>query len=85
MRQVIVSHLVAQELPNNGTGSVVVKYVCEPKGQATFHQFGVGYEESENDAGDFSTAIVEWPDGSVEMVRADFISFIDSPELKDKQ
>lgn len=48
----------------------------EEKGEAAFHQFGCDYEEFESGPGNFSTAIVEWPDGTVENVRADRIRFI---------
>lgn len=48
----------------------------EEVGEAWFHGFGTDYEEFENGPGNFSTAIVEWPDGKVEMVRADAIRFM---------
>ena len=46
-------------------------------GEATFHGFGVDVEEFENGPGNYSAAIVEWPDGRVEMIRADKIRFLD--------
>ena len=45
-------------------------------GEAIFHQFGVGCEEAENGYGNFSTAIIEKSDGSVESVPVDLIRFI---------
>lgn len=45
-------------------------------GEATFHCFGCNYEEFENGIGNFSTAIVEWPDGRVENVPVEHIKFI---------
>ena len=76
MRKVIVSAMVAHEQPSNGGGRAVVKYVLMPKGEAVLHQFGVDYEEFELGPGNFSTALVEWPDGRVESVRADYIRFM---------
>ena len=37
----------------------------QEKGVAEFHQFGVDYQEFESGAGNYSTAIVEWPNGQV--------------------
>lgn len=42
-----------------------------------FHQWGCNYEEFETGAGNFSTAIVELPDGKVVMPVADDIQFLD--------
>jgi hypothetical protein len=78
MRKVMVSTLVGHEQPSNGSGRVVVKYVLTPKGEALFHGFGVDYEEFESGPGNYSTAIVEWPDGRVESVRADHVRFMDA-------
>lgn len=69
-RKVIVSHMVGHKTEGR------MKYVLEPKGEALFHQFGVGYEEFESGPGNFTTAIVEWPDGQVESVVADHIKFV---------
>ena len=44
---------------------------------ATFHQFGAAYEEFENGAGNYTVAIVEMADGSVQGVPFDLIRFID--------
>lgn len=42
-----------------------------------FYGWGSNYEEYENGAGNYSTAIVELPDGRVIMPVADNISFLD--------
>lgn len=52
-------------------------YELKEVGKAVFHQFGMDYEEFEAGPGNFSVAIVEWPDGKVEFVRADWIRFIE--------
>ncbi len=44
-------------------------------GHGIFHQFGCDYEEFESGAGNYSTAIVEMPDGSVRNVPVDLIVF----------
>lgn len=49
-------------------------------GEGMFHQFGCDYEEFESGAGNYSTAIVEMPDGSVENVPAEHIKFVDSED-----
>ena len=41
-----------------------------------FHTFGVDYEEFESGAGNYSTAIVEFPDGSIGNIRVELIKFI---------
>ena len=43
---------------------------------ALFHQFGIDYEEFSGEPIGFSIALIEWPDGRIEMVRADSIRFI---------
>jgi len=45
-------------------------------GKAKFHQFGVNYEEFENGPGNFSTAIIEKEDGSVDNIPVELIKFI---------
>jgi len=44
-------------------------------GSGMFHQFGCDHEEFENCAGNYSTAIVEMPDGSVKNVPVELIVF----------
>ncbi len=46
-----------------------------------FHQWGSNFEEFENGAGNYSTAIVELPDGTVVMPVADDICFLESEEI----
>lgn len=48
-----------------------------PVGSGKFHQFGVDYEELNDGVGNFSTAIVEMPDGKVVNVPVDLIEFIE--------
>jgi hypothetical protein len=48
----------------------------EEKGEAVFHQFGVDYEDCETGFGNYSTAIVEWPDGTVENVPVHRVRFL---------
>lgn len=72
-RKVIVSHMVVHEVDAHRA-----QYVLEPLGEATFHQFGVDYEEFETGPGNFTTAIVEWPDGRVESVAVNRVRFVTS-------
>lgn len=69
MRKVMVSHLIKV------TGQT--RWTLQEKGVATFHEFGVGYEAFDSGPGNYSTAIVEWPDGTVENVPVEQIKFID--------
>lgn len=45
-------------------------------GTALFHQWGMSYEEFECGPGQYSTAIIEREDGTVENVAAELIKFI---------
>ena len=51
--------------------------VIQEKGIATFHQFGADYEEFEHGIGNYTTAIVEWPDGTVSSVPVNLVRFLD--------
>jgi len=46
-------------------------------GIAEFHQFGFDYEEFETGPGNYSTAIIELPDGSIKNIPAEMIKFKD--------
>jgi hypothetical protein len=72
MRKVMVSRLEQNsDVPNK-------RWELVENGEAVFHQFGCDYEEFESGPGNFSTAIVEWPDGRVENVPAQNIRFLDA-------
>lgn len=45
------------------------------KGRAIFHEFGVDYEEFDSGPGNFSTAVIELPDGTVKNVPVENIAF----------
>ena len=72
MRKVIVHHYVKPD-PIEGVSQ---NYILVKKGEATFHAFGMAYEEFESGPGNYSTAIVEYPDGIVENVPVERIKFI---------
>lgn len=44
---------------------------------AKFHQFGSAYEEFESGPGNYSVAIVEMPDGTVQTLALSDIRFLD--------
>lgn len=52
-------------------------WVIEDVGPATFHQFGADYEEFSEGFAPFTTAVVEFPNGQVDMVRAERVRFTD--------
>jgi hypothetical protein len=45
-------------------------------GTGIFHQFGVDHEEYDNGPGNFTTAVVEMPDGTVQNIAVDLIVFV---------
>ena len=44
-------------------------------GNGIFHQFGCAYDEFETGPGNYSTAIVEMPDGSIKNVPVEMVMF----------
>lgn len=76
MRKVMVSRL---ERTNGATS----KWELVEKGEAVFHQFGCNFEQFESGAGNFSTAIIEWPDGRVENVEVERVRFLDAHGFSD--
>lgn len=70
MRKVEVSRRVRREVDGR------VHWEFEAIDTARFHQFGVDYEEFENGVGNYTTAVIEWPDGRVESVPADHVRFL---------
>ncbi|MEE9532709.1 MAG: hypothetical protein V3W52_17155 [Syntrophobacteria bacterium] len=51
------------------------KNVRRAIGEGLFHRFGSDYEEFETGPGNFTTAIVEMPDGSVLNIEVSLIAF----------
>ena len=51
-------------------------YTLVEKGEAVFHEFGVDFEELSDGNVTYSTAIVEYADGTVSNVAVDRIRFI---------
>lgn len=54
-----------------------IKPFLADKGEAVFHEFGCDFMEMNDGNVNYSTAIVEWPDGTVENVPARNIRFLD--------
>ena len=52
------------------------KWKLEEIGEATFHGFGVDYEEFDSGPGNFSTAIIELADGTVKNVPVKNVRFL---------
>lgn len=52
-------------------------YTKEFVGAGKFHQFGCDFEQFEDGAGNFTTAVVEMPDGSIENIAVDLVRFDD--------
>lgn len=72
MRKVIVYAYERKE------GNTCYSKVEDGKGLAKFHAWGCAYEEFETGAGNYSTAIIEREDGSVESVPADMVKFVEA-------
>lgn len=51
-------------------------------GEALFHGFGLDFEELRDGVGQFTVAIVEWPDGSVQLVPVHMIKFVKEPAFE---
>lgn len=49
----------------------------EEKGEAMFAQFGTNYKEFGNGLGNFTTAIIIWPDGTVGNIPVEHVRFLD--------
>ena len=47
-----------------------------PVGQAQFHGFGFEYQELDEGVGNYTVAIIEWPNGTVETVTVNRIKFV---------
>jgi hypothetical protein len=71
------------DLPPDEKGRVFKKCKVEKQevGEGLFHQWGMEYEEYENGIGNYSVAIVELKDGSVETIQTNLIRFIDNNEV----
>ena len=54
---------------------VTKKYEKVPIGHGVFHQFGMCYEEFENGAVNYTTAVVEMPDGSIRNAPVEMVVF----------
>jgi len=60
------------------------KRICEKvlKGIATFHQFGIGFEEFETGAANYTTAVIELDNGAVKNICCENIEFCDKQWLE---
>lgn len=75
-RKCMVSELVrASDHSRSGV------WILEESYEATFHQFGTGYEELETGVGSYSTALVEKENGTIASVPAEHIRFL--PEVRE--
>lgn len=73
-RVLVFAHV---KVPNPEVSPTSYKWEKQQKCEATFHQFGNSYEEFDNGAGNYSTAIVELDDGTIEEVPPSMIKFMD--------
>lgn len=53
--------------------------------EARFHQWGGEYEEFESGPGNYTVAVVEFADGTIETVMPENIRFLDGEEAKSAQ
>ena len=53
--------------------------------EALFHQFGVFYTACENGVGNFSSAIIEFPDGSLRNVSVNHVRFLEPTDPNDQK
>ncbi len=52
--------------------------------EGKFHGWGAGYEEFESGPGNYTVAIVEFPDGKVDTVMPYLIRFLDSDDANNE-
>ena len=74
-RQVIVYYMEKRTWEEEG--QVRSKWFKDTKCIGTFHGWGVDYQEFDEGVGNFTVAIVELEDGTVELVLAGMIRFMD--------
>jgi hypothetical protein len=55
-------------------GKMGYEKVCV--GEGIFHMFGIDYEEFEAGPGNYTTAVVEMPDGSIQNLPLEFVVFV---------
>lgn len=67
MRKGLVKTLIPAEKDENGK-IIKSQYWTDFKVPVTFHGWGVDYEDSGANFGNYTTAIVEYPNGTVEGV-----------------
>ena len=84
LRKVMFKKWIPQEyLPvESGIQQAVAGTGCWQKdfeNAGLFHQWGTSYEEFESGAGNFTVAIVEMPDGTIEQVLPENLKFVDLP------
>ena len=60
------------------------RYSRVPKGEAIFHQFGVNYEEFETGPGNYTSAVIELPDGTIKNVPVEMITFINDLDCEEE-
>jgi hypothetical protein len=58
------------------------RWKLEEKGEAVFHQFGCNYEEFESGPANYTTAIIEWPDGTVGNVPVERVRFLEDANVQ---
>ena len=73
MRKVEILEWEYPILESGRSGPAVLKH----KGKTgLFRQFGVNYEEFETGPGNYTTAVVELPDGNIENIPVEQIKFV---------
>ena len=55
-------------------------WVIDGEQKGWFHCWGAAYEEFESGAGNYTVAIVEMPDGSIETPPAHEVTFLEPPQ-----
>lgn len=72
LRPVLFKRLVKSEAPASGYAWSDFIY------EGTFHQWGNCYEEFESGPGNYTAAVIELPDGTIEMPLATNVKFTDN-------
>jgi len=77
MRRVMVMEFKKFKDESNLTSYVTYITTKVDVREALFHEFGSDIEEFDNGVGTFSTAIVEYEDGTIDNITVELIRFLD--------
>ena len=79
LRRVRIFHMVETTGANSGTPRANLKWERQHKTSGWFHQWGNNFEEFEHGPGNYTVAIVEHDNGTVDTYPPNLIEFVEQP------